>query len=277
MDASPEERAAEYDARWRSGGAAFMHSFNDLLFNEDSNHTAAAFVRERIRAIVKDPQTAERLCPKDHPIGTKRICVDTDYFETFNRPNVQLVSIRETGGIEITENGVQAGSQFYPCDVIVLATGFDAISGPLLAMDVRGRGGRSLRDKWKDGAKEYLGLIGAGFPNLLTITGPGSPSVLSNVVVSIEQHVDFIAALLNHMKARNYTCVDASDAAENDWMAQVSDLAHQTLYPRANSWYVGANVAGKPRVFLPFIGVGKYRQICNDIVRDDYRGFVFSN
>jgi cyclohexanone monooxygenase len=276
-DADPDERVAEFEDRWRVGGAGFMHAYNDLLRDEESNNLAADFVRGQIRAIVKDPQTVARLTPNDHPIGTKRICVDSDYYATFNRDNVDLVSLREIGGIEIVAAGVKAGDQVYPCDVLVLATGFDAISGPLLAMDVRGRNGRALRDKWKDGAKEYLGLIPAGFPNLLTITGPGSPSVISNVVVSIEQHVEFIAALLRHMAAHKYSIVDAGEIAEAEWMARVTEIANGTLYPKANSWYVGANVPGKPRGFMAYIGVAGYRKVCDEIAADDYRGFEFSD
>lgn len=277
QDAGADERAAELKDRWSAGGAGFMHAYNDLLLNEGSNRIAADFVRDRIREIVQDPATAERLCPDDHPIGTKRICVDTDYFDTFNRANVELVSLKEAGGIEIVAEGVKAGGEIYACDVLVLATGFDAITGPLLSMEIRGRNGRSLRDKWRDGPKEYLGLLCAGFPNLLTITGPGSPSVISNVVVSIEQHVDFIANLLSHMAARNYAIVDADDAAEEEWMALVSEIANQTLYPKANSWYVGANVPGKPRGFMAYIGVAGYRKVCDEIARDNFRGFEFSS
>ena len=276
QDAAPEERRAEFEDRWRAGGAGFMHAYNDLLLNEVSNRFAADFVRERIRAIVREPDTAARLCPDDHPIGTKRICVDSDYFETFNRPNVDLVSLKETGGLEIVPEGVKAGGKVYPRDVLVLATGFDAITGPLLSMDVRGREGRSLRDKWKDGPKEYLGLVCAGFPNLLTITGPGSPSVISNVVVSIEQHVDFIANLLRHMAAHGHALVDANAEAEEQWMARVAEIANATLYPKANSWYVGANVPGKPRGFMAYIGVAGYRKVCDEIAADGFRGFEFS-
>ena len=276
-DAAPDEREAEFEDRWRAGGAGFMHASNDHLLDETSNRFAADFVRERIRAIVKDPKTAERLCADDHPIGTKRICVDSDYFETFNRENVELVSLRDTGGLEVVTEGVKAGGKIYPCEVLVLATGFDAITGPLLSMDVCGRGGRSLREKWRDGPKEYLGLVCAGFPNLFTITGPGSPSVISNVVVSIEQHVDFIADLLGHMSARGYGTVDAHAEAEDAWMARVAEIANATLYPKANSWYVGANVPGKPRGFMAYIGVAAYRKVCDEIAKDDYRGFEFSS
>lgn len=276
QDAGADERTAEFEDRWRVGGAGFMHAYNDLLLNEGSNGFAADFVRGQIRDIVQDPATAERLCPDDHPIGTKRICVDSDYFATFNRANVDLVSLKEAGSLEIVVEGVKAGGKIYPCDVLVLATGFDAMTGPLLSMDVRGRDGRSLRDKWKDGPKEYLGLVCAGFPNLLTITGPGSPSVISNVVVSIEQHIDFIAKLLRHMAARNYAIVDADDAAEEAWMERVAEIANATLYPKANSWYVGANVPGKPRGFMSYIGVAGYRKVCDEIAADDFRGFEFS-
>ena len=275
-DAGPEERAAEFEERWSVGGAGFMHAYNDLLRNEESNRLAADFVRGQIRAIVKDPQISARLSPDDHPIGTKRICVDSDYYATFNRENVDLVALKEAGGIEIVPEGVMAGDRIHPCDVLVLATGFDAISGPLLSMDVRGRNGRALRDKWKSGAKGYLGINPAGFPNLLTITGPGSPSVISNVVVSIEQHVEFIERLLKHMATHKYAIVDSSEKVEEEWMAHVTEIANGTLYPKANSWYVGANVPGKPRGFIAFIGVGAYRKICDEIAADNFRGFEFS-
>ena len=232
------------------------------------------FQSDRIREIVRDPRTAEALAPKDHPIGTKRICVDTNYFATYNRPNVTLVNLRETPLEAITETGVRTAAGETEVDAIVFATGFDAMTGALAAMDIRGRDGLRLSTKWEDGPRTYLGLTIAGFPNLFLITGPGSPSVLSNMIVSIEQHVDWIADCLAFLGARQAGLIEATDAAEEDWVRHGMEVANRTLYPRAASWYMGANVPGKPRVFLPYIGgVGAYREICDEVAADSYRGF----
>jgi cation diffusion facilitator CzcD-associated flavoprotein CzcO len=271
------ERQRVYEARWQSGGTTFMAAFNDLIFDQASNDTAAEFVREQIRAIVQNPATAELLAPKDYPIGTKRICVDTDYFATFNRPNVTLVDVRSAPIECITPTGMRTGGQDYEVDAIVFATGFDAMTGTLTRIDIRGREGVSLAEKWAEGPKTYLGLMTAGFPNLFMITGPGSPSVLSNMMVSIEQHVDWIADCLSYLTQHRIVGIEATAAAEDDWVAHVNEVAHKTLYPRAASWYMGANIPGKPRVFMPYIGgVGAYRTICQEIAAAGYRGFLLA-
>jgi cyclohexanone monooxygenase len=277
MDVDEAERRREYEARWAKGGANFMHSFNDLALNQAANDTAAEFVRERIAEVVQDPRKAEILSARDYPIGTKRICLDTHYFETFNRPNVSLVDIRATPIQEITPEGVRTTEREYAFDALSFATGFYAMTGALLAIDIRGSKGESLRDKWAAGPRNYLGLMPAGFPNLFTITGPGSPSVLSNMICSIEQHVEWIADCLAYMEANAATVIESEREAEDRWVEHVNEVAHRTLYPRAASWYMGANIPGKPRVFMPYIGgVGTYRQICDDIVARGYEGFSFT-
>ena len=277
LEVSPEERQAEFEKRWRIGGTSFMVAFNDLIFNQASNDTAAEFVRSKIRATVKDPATAELLAPKTYPIGTKRICVDSHYFETFNRPNVHLVDVRETPIERLTENGLITGGKEFAFDAIVFATGFDAMTGTLNAIDIRGRGGASLKAKWEAGPRTYLGLMSEGFPNLYFITGPGSPSVLSNMMVSIEQHVDWLSECLAYLRAHQQDTIEPTRDAEDAWVEHVNKVADTTLYPRANSWYMGANVPGKPRVFMPYIGgVATYRRECAEIAAAGYRGFRLS-
>ncbi|MCO6419866.1 NAD(P)/FAD-dependent oxidoreductase [Siccirubricoccus sp. KC 17139] len=275
LEVSEEERRAEYERRWAVGGTAFMVSFNDLVTNEEANRTAAEFVRSKIREIVKDARTAELLAPKDHPIGTKRICADTGYYETFNRSNVSLVDLRSNPIARIVPEGVQlADGTVHEFDAIVFATGFDAMTGTLTSMDIRGVGGETLAEKWAAGPRTYLGLCSAGFPNLFMVTGPGSPSVLSNMIVSIEQHVDWITQCLAEMQKKSLTRIEAEREAEDKWVEHNNEVAHRTLYPRAGSWYMGANVKGKPRVFMPYIGgVGTYRKICEEVAAESYRGF----
>ena len=275
---TPEaDRLAVYEQRWESGGTTFMAAFNDLIFNKASNDTAAEFVRSKIRAMVKDPAKAELLAPTSHPIGTKRICVDTDYYLTFNRPNVDLVDISGTPIETVTPEGLRVGGQDYAFDAIVFATGFDALTGALTRMGIVGRDGMALADKWAPGARTYLGLMTAGFPNMFMITGPGSPSVLSNMIVSIEQHVDWIADCLGYLRDRGLGSIEATQDAENAWVDHGNEVAHTTLYPSAASWYMGANIPGKPRVFMPYIGgVGAYRLKCDEIAANGYEGFVLS-
>jgi cyclohexanone monooxygenase len=275
LEVPEEERRREYEARWAAGGTAFMAAFNDLITSQEANDTAAEFVREKIRSIVKDPEVAEALAPRSYPIGTKRICVDTDYFETFNRPNVALVDLRRTPLEAIVPEGVRtADGAVRAFDSIVFATGFDAMTGALLKVDMRGAGGRTLAEKWEAGPRTYLGLTAAGFPNMFMITGPGSPSVLSNMIVSIEQHVDWVMDCLAHLRARGVTRIEATQAAEDGWVAHNAEVGNRTLYPRAASWYMGANVPGKPRVFMPYIGgVGAYRQLCDEVAAKGYEGF----
>ncbi len=278
LEVSDQERQRIFEERWAEGGTSFMAAFNDLIFDQRANDVAAEFVRDKIREIVKDPATAELLAPKDYPIGTKRICVDTHYFETYNRPNVTLVDVRSTPISEITPKGVRVGDTEYELDAIVFATGFDAMTGALLNIDIQGRNAATLRDKWEEGPRTYLGLMAAGFPNLFMITGPGSPSVLSNMMVSIEQHVDWIIDCLGHLRAQGLATIEPTQEAEDNWVAHGSEVAHKTLYPKAASWYMGANIPGKPRVFMPYIGgVGAYREICDDIAAKGYTGFRLSS
>jgi cyclohexanone monooxygenase len=275
LEVSPEERLREYEARWRRGGLGFNATFADLLTSQAANDTAAEFFRAKIRAIVRDPAVAELLTPRHYPVGTKRLCVDTDYYETFNRDNVTLVDIRTSPVESITPRGIRTRDRTYEVDSLVFAIGFDAMTGALQSIDIRGRGGRTLREKWADGPRTYLGLTTAGFPNLFAITGPGSPSVLSNMIVSIEQHVDWIADCLAYLRAHGRAGIEATVAAEDEWVEHVNAVGHATLYPRADSWYMGANIPGKPRIFMPYVGgVGVYRQTCDDVAARGYAGFT---
>jgi cyclohexanone monooxygenase len=276
MDSSHEERRQLYQERWDYGGFGFMGAFSDLLLNEQSNKTAADFVRDKIRDTVKDPQKAEILSPKNI-IGCKRLCVDTGYWETYNRPNVTLVDVSDEPIERITANGLRVGGKDYSFDCLVLATGFDAMTGALLNIDFRGRRGLKLKDKWREGPKTYLGLTMAGFPNLFAITGPGSPSVLTNMLPSIEQHVDWIADCLEALRARGATVIEATPEAEEDWVAHVRETAGNTLRSTCSSWYVGANIPGKPRVFMPYIGgLPAYIERCEAVVQAGYQGFALS-
>jgi cyclohexanone monooxygenase len=277
LDDGDNERRSKYEARWNHGGLTFMSVYNNLGLDKAANDTAADFVREKIAEIVEDPETAKLLQPNSHPIGTKRICIDTEYFSTFNRPNVTLVDIKSNPIEEITANAVRTGGKEYVVDALVLATGFDAMTGSVAKIDIRGRDGQTLNQKWAEGPRTYLGLMSAGFPNLFVITGPGSPSVLSNMIVSIEQHVDWITDCIAHMRDRGLDAMEATKDAEDKWVAHVNEVAYTTLYPQANSWYMGANVPGKPRIFMPYIGgVGPYRQICNGVAAKGYKGFAMT-
>lgn len=273
-DVSDEERQRIFEEKWAVGGTRFMTAFSDLATNPESNEHAAEFVRARIREIVKDPETAELLVAKDYPIGTKRICADSFYFETYNRDNVRLVDINAHPIHEITQKGILAGEEEHEFDAIVFATGFDAMTGTLLRIDIKGRDGLTLNEKWEAGPRTYLGLMTAGFPNMFMITGPGSPSVLSNMMISIEQHVDWVSDCIGHLHANGINEMEADLSAEDDWVDHVNEVAHKTLYPKAASWYMGANIEGKPRVFLPYIGgVGNYRIKCDEVVANGYEGF----
>jgi cation diffusion facilitator CzcD-associated flavoprotein CzcO len=270
-----EELKALAPNLWNGQGLLSLTVLPNLMRDEKVNNVASEYVREKIRETVKDAKLAEKLTPRSFPIGSKRCCVDTDYYATFNRDNVELVDLRETPIDEITETGLRVGGKDYPVDVIVFATGFDAMTGALLKMDIRGRGGRSLREAWADGPKTYLGLQVAGFPNLFTVTGPGSPSVLSNMITSCEQHVDWIADALQYLRKSNYNVIEATEAAQEKWVEHVNAEGDATLFPRANSWYVGANVPGKPRVFMPYVGEG-YKIRCDAIAANGYEGFALS-
>jgi cyclohexanone monooxygenase len=277
LDDGDNARRSRYEARWQYGGLTFMSVYNNLALDKAANDTAGDFVREKIRQAVKDPATAKLLEPASYPIGTKRICIDTDYFETFNRPNVTLVDIKANPIEEITPQSVKSGGKSYEIEALVLATGFDAMTGSVAKIDIVGRGGRTLNQKWAEGPKTYLGLMTTGFPNLFVITGPGSPSVLSNMMVSIEQHVDWITDVVGYMRDRKLDTMEAEQDAEDKWVAHVNEVAYTTLYPQADSWYMGANIPGKPRIFMPYIGgVGPYQQICNEVAAKGYEGFAMT-
>lgn len=274
IEVDEAERLKVYEQRWTDGGTRFMSAFNDLAINAESNETAAEFVRGKIREIVQDPETANLLAAKDYPIGTKRICVDTRYFETYNLDHVTLIDVRNSPVEHLTQSGLRQGNRDYAFDAIVFATGFDAMTGTLDRIDIRGRNGRRLSQEWESGPKTYLGMMSAGFPNMFMVTGPQSPSVLSNMIVSIEQHVDWMADCIAHMEANGLTAIEAEAAAQDEWIEHSNEVAHSTLYPKAASWYMGANIPGKPRVFLPYIGgVGRYREKCNEIAASGYQGF----
>jgi cation diffusion facilitator CzcD-associated flavoprotein CzcO len=278
MEVSPEERRRVYEAGWERGGiSAVSGGFTDFFTDREANDTAAEFVREKVLATVRDPVVAQALLPRHHPIGTKRTCVDIGYYETYNRDNVELVDVRSAPIEAISPRGVRTREAEYDVDAIVFAIGFDAMTGALFDIDIRGAGGLELREKWADGPRTYLGIATAGFPNLFIVTGPGSPSVLSNMVVSIEQHVEWISDCIAHATARGIERVEATADAEAAWVEHVNELADATLYPLASSWYLGANIPGKPRVFMPYVGgVGTYRQVCDDVAARGYEGFVLS-
>ncbi len=269
-----DERRQRYERAWQLGELLeTLNVYADVMSDPAANHELAEFFRSKIRAAVDDPQTAELLCPTGYPIGAKRLCLDTDYYVTFNRPNVRLVDVRQDPLRAVTESGIDTAAQSFDLDVIVFATGFDAMTGAILAVDICGRDGRTLTEKWAAGPSTYLGLTTAGFPNLFLINGPGSPSVLSNMMVSIEQHVDLVTELLTGLRADCLTTIEPTDRAEAGWMQHVQDCADVTLFPRADSWYVGANIPGKPRAFLPYAaGVDFYRNACNDVLARNYLG-----
>jgi cation diffusion facilitator CzcD-associated flavoprotein CzcO len=275
LGVASEDRQREYEARWRDGGFAMLGAFADIILNQEANETAAEFVRSKIRAIVNDPAVAKKLAPIDYPFAAKRLCVDTDYYATFNRDNVTLIDVRATPIREITCTGVRTVDADHALDSIVFATGYDAMTGALRNIDIRGRAGVSLKQHWSGGPRTYLGIMIARFPNLFTITGPGSPSVVSNMVLSIEQHVEWISDCIGYLRNRQLASIEATVEAENAWVAHVNEVASYTLFPRAHSWYMGANIPGKPRVFMPYIGgVGVYRQKCDVIAAHGYEGFA---
>ena len=271
----PQERQALYEAAWKTGGLRFRAAFRDLLVDKAANDTAATFIRGKIREIVKDPATAAKLSDFDHPYASKRPPIDTDYFETFNRDNVELVDVRAAPIEEITPRGIRTRDAEYPLDIIVFATGFDGMTGSLLRIDIRGRDGLSLAKAWAAGPRNYLGLQVAGFPNLFTVTGPGSPSVLCNMPVCIEQHVEWITDCIAHMRNHGLRRIEPSAEAVDYWVAQVNAAAEATLLPQAkHSWYLGANIPGKPRVFMPYAGgMAHYRKICAEVAAKNYEGF----
>lgn len=278
LDTPAEQRDALYEAAWQKGGLQFRATFKDLLTDQAANDTAAEFIKAKIRRIVEDPVKAAVLSDIDHPFAAKRPPIDTHYFETFNRDNVALVDLRASPIVEITPQGIRTRDALHPLDVIVFATGFDALTGALLRIEIEGRDGITLQQAWRAGPRNYLGLQVPGFPNLFTITGPGSPSVLCNLPVAIEQHVDWITDCIAHMRDRQLTRVEPADEAADQWQQQVQAAADATLLPKvSHSWYLGANVPGKPRVFMPYAGgMARYRSICDEVAARAYEGFRFS-
>lgn len=274
LEVSEAERSDRYQALWDQGGITFTMAFTDLIRNLDANASAAEFVRGKIRSVVTDPQVAEALCPST-AIGAKRLCADNGYYDVYNQPHVRLVDLSQEPIQEIVAGGLVTRAARYELDALVFATGFDAMTGALRRIDIRGAGGVQLGQEWAAGPRTYLGLMIAGFPNLFLVTGPGSPSVLSNVIVSIEQHVDWIAACIDYLRARRIDRIEASSEAQADWVVHVNEVADTTILARANSWYVGANMPGKPRVFMPYVGgVGEYRRRCDEVAANGYAGFV---
>ena len=275
LDTTEEERLRAYEAKWAEGGSiSFLYSFTDLLINRASNETASEFVRRKIRATVKNPDIAELLCPNDHPIGTKRLILDTDYYETYNRDNVTLVDIRSKPIKEITPTGLRIADTDYVLDAIVFATGFDAMTGAMKEIDIHTDAGLSIREKWEHGPRTYLGIMVAGFPNLFMITGPQSPGVKSQMILACEQHVDWISDCMQYLRDHGFSRIEAEEDAEDAWVQHSAEVANRTLYPLANSWYVGANIPGKPRIFMPYVGgVAAYKKKCDEIAARGYEGF----
>ncbi|WP_407554742.1 NAD(P)/FAD-dependent oxidoreductase [Streptomyces sp. Pv4-95] len=278
LEADEAERTAAYEAAWESGLlSGLLRTYTDILTDEKANETVAEFVRSKIRSIVTDPATAELLLPRTFPFATKRPCLDTGYYATYNRPHVTLVDLRTTPIETITPRGIRTSDWEHGFDAIVFATGFDALTGSQLAIDIVGKGGATLRDKWADGPQNYLGLVSAGFPNLFTVLGPLSPSVLTNIAVSLEQQVEWITDCIAHLRRNGLTEIDAVSGAEADWGVRVAEIAARTLYPAAESWYRGANVPGKAHMFLAYAGgLDRYREECDAVARSGYTGFALS-
>ncbi len=272
LEADPAEVERELERRWHIGGFTFASGYGDFLLTKEANQVIADFVRRKIRETVKDPNVAALLSPKN-VLGCKRLCLDTNYFETFNRPNVHLVDVSEHPIERLTPRGLVTGGKEYELDAIVFATGFDAMTGSLSKIDIRGREGTTLQEKWSAGPRTYLGLGIVGFPNLFTISGPGSPSVLTNMVTSIEQHVEWIGNCMAYMRDHGHARIEAQPQAEEEWVGHVNTVAGMTLYPTCNSWYLGANVPGKPRVFMPLVGFPAYVEKCNEVAAKGYEGF----
>lgn len=273
----PEDRIADLERRWIKGGPNVLYGFSDLLVNEETNKLVADFLRGKIADAVDDPEIAKKLMPYEYPVGTKRVCVGTDYYETYNRDNVSLIDMRSEKLQQVEKDGIRTDAGFYPVDVLIMATGYDAITGALLAIDITTSAGMSLREEWGKGPETYMGYGIAGFPNLFAVTGPGSPSVFSNMVLSVEHDMDWISTCIAHLKDRDYASIEADPAAQAAWMEHVDAVASQTLVNKAASWYRGANVEGKPQKFMPYVGgVNTYQERCWEIARNGYEGFLIN-
>jgi cyclohexanone monooxygenase len=274
---APEERVAHYRRLWERGGPGLTGVFSDVLSDEQVNAEVADFVRDRIREIVKDPATAEKLSPYDHPIGSRRICLDTDYYATYNKPNVTLVDLRDAPITRITKDGIQTADATYPLDVIIFAIGFDALTGAASAIDIRNEAGASLGETWGANLETYLGLMTAGFPNLFTITGPLSPSVLVNLVPAVEHDVDWISDCIRFMAEKGYSSIEATPEAQAAWSEHVAEVGNRTLFVKAKSWYMGDNIAGKKRQFLAYAGgFDNYTKKTREVAEAGYEGFRLS-
>ena len=275
FEVSQAERTAEYENRWATGGLSFLAGFNDLVYDDAANATAREFFAEKIAAVVEDPTLARKLTP-DTPIGCKRLCADTNYYEAFNEDHIELVDINDHPIEEVTATGLKTTGAAYEFDMLILATGFDAMTGAMTNIDILGIDGASLKEKWAAGPRAYLGLATAGFPNLFMITGPGSPSVLSNMLPSIEQHVEWVSDCIAYVNDNQVRSVVPTEEAENAWVAHVNEVGDASVYPHCNSWYLGANVEGKERVFMPYIGVPAYLEKCAEVVANGYEGFALA-
>ncbi len=274
LDFTPDERRAAFEKRWRLGGVLFSKTFPDQMTDLAANEEARKFYEEKVRAVIDDPAVADLLIPDDHPIGTKRICTDSNYFQTYNRPNVSLISVRATPIESVDVTGINTTDAHYDLDMIVLATGFDALTGALAKIDIVGRGGARLRDAWEQRPRTYLGLGVDGFPNLFLISGPGAPAVLANMVLHAEAQVNWIAQAIRYLDDRGYAAIEATRDAVDGWGAECARLAEATLFTKANSWYMGANVPGKPKGFMLFIGgFATYNDICDEVAEAGYKGF----
>ena len=278
LSLSEQERHAIYEKAWEKGGLRFRASFKDLLSSEEANKTAAEFIKQKIRSMVKDPRKAQVLSDIDHPFAAKRPPIDTHYFETYNLAHVDLIDIRENPIDSMTEEGIRTTNGLFKLDAIVFATGFDAMTRPILNLNLRGRNGVALSDAWEAGPINYMGLQVPGFPNFFMVTGPGSPSVLTNMPVAIEQHVEWISDCIAHMRAEGLHRVEPQPQASAQWMQEVNQAAAATLLPKAkHSWYLGANIPGKPRVFMPYAGgMAHYRKRCETITANGYEGFLMA-
>jgi cation diffusion facilitator CzcD-associated flavoprotein CzcO len=276
LDATPEERKRRFEEHWQHGGFMFLGAFGDTSLKKEANFHAQEFVRGKIRSIVKNPDVAELLCP-DTILGCKRLCADNGYYDTFNNPHVHLVDISDHPIERLTTTGLTTNGKEYDFDAIVFATGFDAMTGSLFKANISGAAGMPLTEKWEDGPGTYLGLMTTGFPNMFTITGPGSPSALANLITGVEQHANFITALIQWADTRNHTVIEPEQAAEDEWVQIVNQRAEASLYPHCNSWYLGANIPGKPRVFMPYLGFPQYTDVLKNVVANDYEGLRFGS
>jgi cyclohexanone monooxygenase len=274
LEVSKERRKSVYEDRWKKGGVPFIAAFQDLNFDREANETAAEFVQNKIKSLVEDSAIAKLLTPK-YPIGCKRLAIDSNYYETFNKPNISLIDLNTEPLEEFVSNGLSTFKNFYELDVIILATGFDAMTGTLFNIDIQGKNNIKLKNKWADGPKTYLGLTTESFPNFFIISGPGSPSVLTNMIVSIEQHVNWIFDCFKFMKKNKHSSIEASLQAEQEWVKHNQDVSVNHVRSSCSSWYMGANIKGKARIFMPYVGgYANYVKKCNQVSQNNYEGFI---